>query len=232
MFAPEVIDATVDLLAALAGDGTALELGIGTGRIALPLSARGVRVHGVDLSRDMVEQLHAKPGSGAIEVTIGDFATTDAGRDFSLVYLVFNTVNNLTTQEEQVDCFVNAARHLRVGGLFVVEVGVPQLRQLPAGQTVHPFHLGDTHVGLDEYDVVGQGLVSHHFTKHGDEWQLQSIPFRYVWPAELDLMARIAGMALVDRFAGWDREPFTADSRSHVSVWRKHEEGDRRRPPP
>jgi SAM-dependent methyltransferase len=225
MFEPDVLGPTVDLLAELAGHGPALELAIGTGRVALPLRERGVEVYGIDLSPDMVGQLRAKPG-GDIEVTIGDFATAQVGPvgDFTLAYLVFNTIGNVTTQDAQVATFRNAARHLAPGGRFVIEVGVPDLQRLPPGQTDLVFHRSPDHVGVDEYDVVSQRLVSHHYTRigdHGDHYELLSMPFRYVWPAELDLMARIAGMRLRDRWAGWTREPFTAESGSHVSVWEK-----------
>jgi SAM-dependent methyltransferase len=220
-FDPAVIETTVDFLAGLAGDGAALELGIGTGRIALPLAERGVRVHGIDLSEAMVARLRAKPGADTIGVTLGDFATTRVEGEFSLVYLVFNTINNLTSQDEQVACFQNAAVHLRPGGYFVIEVGVPQLQGLPPGETVRPFHVSAERLGFDEYDVVRQGLVSHHHWLEGDGWHAVSMPFRYVWPAELDLMARLAGLRLRDRFGDWNREPFAAGSRKHVSVWEK-----------
>jgi SAM-dependent methyltransferase len=221
MFDPAVVDPAVDFLAGLAGGGAALELGIGTGRIALPLADRGVRVHGIDLSEAMVAQLRAKTGSEEIGVTIGDFATTRVEGTFSLAYLVFNTIGNLTTQDEQVACFQNVADHLEPGGCFVIEVGVPSLRQLPPGETAHVFDLSPTHVGVDELDPATQGLVSHHFSLVDGEWELGSIPFRYVWPAELDLMARLAGMRLRERWSGWNREPFTNESTKHVSVWEK-----------
>jgi SAM-dependent methyltransferase len=221
MFRPEVVEPAVDFLAELAGDGAALELGIGTGRIALPLARRGVRVHGIDLSEAMVARLLAKPGAERIEVTIGDFATTTVDGRFSVAYLVFNTINNLTTQNEQVACFQNVATHLEPGGCFVIEVGVPQLQRLPPGETVRPFDVSPTHVGFDEYDVANQGLISHHYSIVDGELEVVSMPFRYVWPAELDLMARLAGMRLRERWAGWEREPFTSDSRKHVSVWEK-----------
>jgi SAM-dependent methyltransferase len=219
LFAPEAVDPVVDFLAALAGGGAALELGIGTGRIALPLARRGVRVHGIDLSEAMVERLRAKPGGDAIPVAIGDFATTRVDGEFALAYLVFNTIMNLTTQDEQVACFRNVAAHLRPGGCFVVEVGVPELQRLPFGETIRPFDVGATHLGFDEYDVAAQGLVSHHYSLVDGAFELHSIPFRYVWPAELDLMARLAGMELRERWGGWRREPFTAESTVHVSVW-------------
>src|SRR4051794_9428378 len=215
MFDPAVVEPAVDFLAELAGERRALELGIGTGRIALPLAARGVTVHGIELSRAMVEQLRAKPGGDAIGVTVGDFASARAEGTFTLAYLIFNTIMNLTTQDAQVACFENVARHLEPGGHFVIEVGVPQLQRLPPGETYQVFDATAGHWGIDEYDVVDQGLISHHF--QGGE--RSSIAFRYVWPAELDLMARIAGMEPSARWSGWRREPFTADSRRHVSVW-------------
>jgi SAM-dependent methyltransferase len=221
MFQPEAVDPVVDFLAELAGGGAALELGIGTGRIALPLARRGVRVHGIDLSEAMVARLRAKPGGDEIPVTIGDFATTRVDETFTLTYLVFNTIGNLTTQDEQVECFQNAAAHLEPGGAFVIEVGVPSLRRLLPGQTVNTFAFSETYVGIDEFDVANQGLVSHHFRAAGDAFKKRSIPFRYVWPSELDLMARLAGMRLRERWSGWTREPFTSESTRHVSVWEK-----------
>jgi SAM-dependent methyltransferase len=221
MFDPAVVDPVVDFLAALAGDGAALELGVGTGRIAVPLRRRGVAVHGIDLSPQMVAQLRAKPGAEDIGVTVGDFATASVEGRFSLAYLVFNTINNLTTQDGQVACFQNVAAHLEPGGCFVIEVGVPQLQRLPPGETVRPFTVTPTHLGFDEYDVANQGLISHHYSVVDGRFELMSVPFRYVWPAELDLMARLAGMALQERWSGWRREPFTSDSLKHVSVWRK-----------
>jgi len=212
---PEVVAATVDFLVELAGEGAALELGIGTGRIALPLAARGVRVHGIDLSPDMVAQLRAKPGGGEIPVTIGDFSTSRVGETFSLVYLVFNTINNLTTQDAQVACFESVAAQLEPGGCFAIEVGVP------SPEPLRVFALSETHVGVDEYDAATQRLVSHHFSLVDGAWELRSIPFRSVSPAELDLMARLAGLRLRERWSSWAREPFTAESRRHVSVWEK-----------
>ena len=218
---PAVVEATVDVLAELAGSGRALELGIGTGRIALPLAQRGVPVHGIDLSQAMVARLRAKPGGEDIGVTIGDFATTAVDGTFSVAYVVFNTIMNLTTQEEQVACFRNVADHLEPGGCFVVEVGVPDLQRLPPGETVRPFHISETRWGFDEYDLARQGLISHHLELVDGRAEQVSMPFRYVWPAELDLMAELAGMKLRDRWSGWKREPFTSESRSHVSVWEK-----------
>jgi SAM-dependent methyltransferase len=221
MFDPAVVDPVVDFLAALAGDGAALELGIGTGRIALPLAQRGVPVYGIDLSEAMVARLRAKPGAEQIGVTIGDFATTTVEGHFSVAYLVFNTIMNLTTQDEQVACFQNAAAHLEPGGHFVIEVQVPALQRLPPGETVRAFTVNDTRLGFDEYDVVSQGLISHHYSVIDGRLEVVSAPFRYVWPAELDLMARLAGMTLRERWGGWKGEPFTADSSGHVSVWQK-----------
>ena len=221
MFAPAAVDPVVDFLAGLAGDGAALELGIGTGRIALPLAQRGVPVHGIDLSEAMVARLRAKPGAERVGVTVGDFATTTVEGSFSVAYLVFNTINNLTSQDEQVACFQNVAAHLGPGGCFVIEVGVPALQRLPPGETVRAFTVSPTRLGFDEYDVVSQGLISHHYTVTDGELEVVSMPFRYVWPAELDLMARLAGMRLRERWSGWTREPFTSDSDSHVSVWEK-----------
>jgi SAM-dependent methyltransferase len=221
MFDPAVVDPVADFLAGLAGDGAALELGIGTGRIALPLARRGVRVHGIDLSEAMVARLRAKPGAERIGVTVGDFATTTVEGRFALAYLVFNTIGNLTTQDGQVACFQNAAAHLEPGGRFVIEVGVPDLQRLPPGETIRPFAVTPTHLGFDEYDVASQGLISHHYTVVDGHLEQISMPFRYVWPAELDLMARLAGMTLEERWSGWRREPFTSDSTRHVSVWRK-----------
>ena len=221
MFDPAVVDPIVDFLADLAGDGDALELGIGTGRIALPLSKCGVRVSGIDLSKDMVAKLKEKPGADQIEVAIGDFATTRVEGTFTIAYLVFNTINNLTTQDAQVACFQNVADHLEPSGCFVIEVGVPGPRTFSADKRFTVFDFGDTHVGIDEYDAASQGLVSHHFSLIDGNWELLSMPFRSVWPAELDLMARLAGMSLRERWSGWKREPFTNESTKHVSVWEK-----------
>jgi SAM-dependent methyltransferase len=221
MFDPAVLEPVVDFLAELAGDGRALELGIGTGRVALPLTQRGVPVHGIDLSQSMVAKLREKPGGEDIDVTIGDFATTTVDGTFSLAYLVFNTIANLTTQEAQVACFRNVAEHLEPGGCFVIELGVPELRRLPPGETMCVFHASPTHWGVDEYDVANQGLISHHFNLVDGRFELLSMPFRYAWPAELDLMAQLAGLRLRERWSGWKREPFTSESTKHVSVWEK-----------
>jgi SAM-dependent methyltransferase len=221
MFEPAVVEPAVDLLAELAGAGSALEFGIGTGRIALPLAERGVPVRGIDASEAMVSRLRGKPGGDAIDVTIGDFATTRVDGQFSLAYLVFNTIFNLVTQDEQVSCFQNAARHLESGGAFVIENGVPELQRLPVGQNINVIGVDAREMSFDVYDVVTQGLTSHHFVI-SDE-RINSFPFegRYVWPSELDLMARLAGMSLRERWAGWKREPFTSVSSSHVSVYVK-----------
>ena len=220
-FDPAVVDPAIELLAELAAGGPALELGVGTGRIALPLVARGVDVHGIELSRAMVARLRDKPGGADVGVTIGDFATARVEATFSLAYLVFNTIMNLTTQDEQVACFRNVAAHLRPGGCFVIEVGVPDLQRLPPGETVRPFLVSERRWGFDEYDLARQGLISHHLELVDGRAEQVSMPFRYVWPAELDLMAQLAGMRLSERWSGWRREPFTSDSRRHVSVWRK-----------
>ena len=221
MFDPAIVGPAVDFLTGLVGDGRALELGIGTGRIALPLAERGVPVHGIELSSAMASRLRAKPGGDAVGVTIGDFATTRVDGMFSVAYLVFNTIGNLTTQAEQVACFGNVAAHLEPGGCFVIEVGIPELRRLPPGERFRVFSGIDEHWGIDEYDVATQGLISHHFEIIDDALERTSLPFRYVWPSELDLMAQLAGMRLRERWAGWTREPFTNESRQHVSVWEK-----------
>ncbi len=218
---PTVIDPVVDLLAELAGDGRALELAIGTGRIALPLARKGIAVEGIELSRAMAARLGAKPRGGAIPITIGDMSTTRVSQRFSLVYLVYNTINNLTSQEAQVACFRNAAAHLEPGGYFLVEVGVPPLQRLSPGETILAFDRSDAHWGIDEFDVVTQRFTSHHIRMRGETVERRSIPFRYVWPAELDLMARLAGLTPKERWGGWKREPFTSVSTSHVSVWQK-----------
>ena len=218
---PAVVDPMVDLLTELADGGAALELGVGTGRIALPLAARGVPVHGIELSEAMVARLRVKPGEERIGVTIGDFAAARVDGTFRVAYLVANTIMNLTTQDEQVACFQNVAAHLEPGGCFVIEVLVPGLRRLPPGERFQPFDVSPTHLGFDEYDVARQGLVSHHYWIEDNGIEVISPPFRYVWPSELDLMARLAGMRLRERWAGWQREPFTSESAKHVSVWEK-----------
>ncbi len=218
---PAVVDPMVELLVELAGEGSALELGIGTGRIALPLAQRGVPVHGIDLSEAMVAKLQAKPGAEQIGVTVGDFATARVEGAFSLAYLVANTIMNLTTQEEQVACFRNVAAHLAPGGCFLIEVAVPGLRRLPPGETFQPFDVSPNHLGFDEYDVARQGLVSHHYWIEDGGVEVLSPPFRYVWPSELDLMAQLAEMTLRARWEDWQRRPFTSESEKHVSVWEK-----------
>jgi SAM-dependent methyltransferase len=216
---PEVVDPIVSFLAELAGNGRALELGIGTGRIALPLSQRGIEVQGIELSRAMAGRLREKPGGESIGVTIGDMATATVPGPFRLAYVVANSIGNLTTQEAQVACFRNVAAHLEPGGRFVVELIVPDLQWLPPGERTRTFAFSDGHVGVDEYDVANQRLTSHHWRLRNGRWERFSVPFRYVWPAELDLMAQLAGMRLRERWGGWKREPFTSDSRKHVSVW-------------
>jgi SAM-dependent methyltransferase len=221
MFAPEVIDPTVDFLVALAGDGRALEFAIGTGRVAVPLSQRGVPVTGIELSEPMIAQLRAKADADSIPVIVGDMATTRAPGTYALVYLVFNTISNLLGQAEQVECFRNAARHLGPGGRFVIELWVPELRSLPPGKEATVWTTEPGYIGLDTYDVLNQQVVSHHF-RFGDDSQAQLFrsPHRYIWPAELDLMGQLAGFELESRNADWSGTEFTADSRSHVSVYR------------
>ncbi len=221
MFEPAVVEPVVDVLAELAGSGRALEFGVGTGRIALPLAGRGVSVHGLDASAPMVAKLRDKPGADQVGVTIGDFATTRVDGTFAVVYLVWNAITNLTTQDEQVACFENAAAHLEPGGCLVVEVDVPDLQRLAPGETVRAFNVTATRLGFDEYDVVSQRQVSHHLWRVGEVFETSSAPYRYVWPSELDLMARVAGLTLRHRWSDWTREPFTKDSTQNVSVWGK-----------
>jgi SAM-dependent methyltransferase len=221
MFAPETLGPTVDRLARLAGEGAALEFAIGTGRVAVPLAGRGVPVTGVELSPPMVEQLRTKADEVTIPVVMGDMATTVAPGEYSLVYLVYNTISNLLTQAGQVECFRNAARHLTPGGRFVIELWVPELRKLPPGQTATVWQSDPDYIGLDTYDVLRQHVVSHHFRfDESERAQLFRSPHRYIWPAELDLMAQLAGFELESRHADWAGTEFTADSRSHVSVYR------------
>ncbi|MEZ0446354.1 class I SAM-dependent methyltransferase [Cellulomonas sp. ICMP 17802] len=220
MFAPEVLGPTVDRLAALAEGGRALELAIGTGRVAVPLAERGVPVVGIELSRPMVDQLRTKVDEATIPVVVGDMATSRAPGEFTLVYLVYNTISNLLTQESQVECFRNAARHLAPGGRFVIELWIPELRTLPPGVEATVWHVEDGYIGLDTYDVLHQRVVSHHFRfDDGRQATLGRSPHRYVWPAELDLMAQLAGFALESRHADWSGAELTAGSRSHVSVY-------------
>jgi SAM-dependent methyltransferase len=221
MFDSGVIAQTVDFLESLADGGRALELGIGTGRIALPLAQRGIEVHGIELSQAMVDQMRTKPGGDAIDVAIGDFATTKVDGTFSVAFLVYNTIMNLTTQAEQVACFRNAAEHLEPGGCFVIEVLIPELRRLPYGQNVVPYNVSSTGWAFDVYDVATQATTSNYINVVDGRGSYRSIPFRYVWPSELDLMAQLAGLRLRERWDGWTREPFTHESRQHVSVWEK-----------
>ena len=230
-FRPDELEREVAFLAAQAAGGEigaatepgrVLELGIGTGRIAIPLLERGIEVAGIDLSPAMVARLRDKPGGADIEVVIGDFATTRVAGDFSLVVLVFNTINNLTTQDAQVACFRNAAAHLDLGGRFVIDVLVPDIRGLMPGETVRPFDVGTLHVGFDEYtDLANQQFSSHPYWNDGDHVRVNSVPFRFVWPNELDLMAQLAGMRLVERYEDWNRSPFHGDSTRNISVWEK-----------
>jgi SAM-dependent methyltransferase len=220
-FDPASVDPVVDLLAELAGDGRVLELGIGTGRIALPLAQRGVPVHGIDISTAMVAKLREKPGAGDIGVTIGDLSTTTVDGTFSLVYLVYNTISNLTTQAGQVACFQNAAAHLEPGGCFLIEVMVPQLQRLPPGETFQVFFGSQDYWGIDEVDVASQTATSHHIEFVDGRAERFSMPFRYAWPAEYDLMAQLAGMQLRERWGGWKREPYTSESQTHVSIWER-----------
>ena len=225
-FAAADVEATVDFLADLAGDGPALEFAIGTGRVGLPLSQRGVPTSGIDLSQAMLARIQEKPGGEQVPVTVGDIATTRVEGSYTLVYLICNTIMNLTTRDAQVACFRNAAAHLRPGGHFVIKTMIPELQWLPPGQTMHVFSSSESHWGIDEYDVANQGLISHHFQRTDDgRFELHSIPFRYVWPEEMDLMAEMAGLRLTERVEWWRREPFTSDSRMHVSVWEKPLDG-------
>jgi SAM-dependent methyltransferase len=221
MFAPEVLGPAVDRLARLAGDGRALEFAVGTGRVAIPLTERGVPVSGIELSQPMIDQLRTKADERTLPVIAGDMATASAPGEFAVVYLVFNTIANLLTQREQVACFRNAARHLVAGGRFVVELWVPELRRLPPGQPGLVFHDEPGRIGVDTYDVLNQLVVSHHFTfDDGKQARLFRAPQRYIWPAELDLMAELAGFELESRHADWAGSEFGADSPSHVSTYR------------
>jgi hypothetical protein len=221
-FQPSVLDPTVDLLANLALGGPALEFAIGTGRVALALSDRGVPVQGIELSPYMAQRLRAKPGADAVPVTIGDMTNTRVPGSFRLVYLVANTIMNVTTQDEQLAVFANAAIHLETGGCFLVEVIVPQLRSVPPGQVGRVFALDSDHVGIETFDdLVGQVAWSHHWTQVEGRLLRHSAPYRYVWPSELDLMARLAGLRRRDRWGGWDRSSFGSDSTSQVAVFEK-----------
>ncbi|MFE0695975.1 class I SAM-dependent DNA methyltransferase [Streptomyces sp. NPDC058869] len=220
---PAALGPTLDFLAELAGDGRALEFAVGTGRVGVPLRRRGVPVTGIELSEPMAAVLRHKVDEETLPVVVGDMATTVVPGEFTLVYLVYNTIGNLLTQDEQVACFENAARHLAPGGRFVIELTVPPLRFLPPGQAAVPFDVSERHLGFDTFDLVGQTLVSHHFTRDGDDGRYRrgTCRQRYAWPAELDLMARIAGLELESRAGDWDGTPFTDDSAKHISVWRK-----------
>ncbi|WP_020580319.1 class I SAM-dependent methyltransferase [Actinopolymorpha alba] len=221
MFALEVLGPTVDRLAELANGGRALEFAIGTGRVAVPLAQRGVSVTGIELSRPMIDQLRTKADEATIPVIVGDMATTVAPGEFTLAYLVYNAISNLLTQAEQVACFRNAARHLRPGGRFVIELWVPELRKLPPGQHATVWQVEPGYIGLDTYDVLHQQVVSHHFRfDESRKARLDRSPHRYIWPAELDLMAQLAGFELESRHADWTGAEFTAESRSHVSIYR------------
>ncbi len=221
LFEPAAIDSVVSFLADLAGDGEALELGVGTGRLALPLSQRGVRVHGTELSAAMVTRLQAQPGADQIGITIGDFATTKVSGTFRLAYLARNTITNLTTQDEQAECFRTVTAQLEPGGCFVIENYIPQLQRLPPGETTRVFAATPTHLGFEQYDIAAQIAVSHHYWLIDGQLETLSSPHRYLWPSELDLMAKIAGMTLRERWSSWNREPFTSDSTMHISVWQK-----------
>lgn len=215
------LDQTVAFLSDLAGGGAALEFAIGTGRVALPLQAAGVEIAGIELSEPMIAQLRAKPGGTDIPVMLGDMASTRVEGRFSLVFLVFNTICNLISQDQQVRCFQNAADHLTPGGHFVVETFVPPIQKVPMGQNIMAFDVSSEHWGIDEYDLATQRFTSHHLWARGETTVRRSMPFRFVWPSELDLMARLAGMELAGRWANWTKSPFTAQSPRHVSVWRK-----------
>lgn len=222
MFAPQVLGPAVDFLARLAGSGPALELAIGTGRVAIPLAARGISVTGIELSQPMVDQLRRKAPEQDLLVVTGDMATTTVPDEFSLVYVVWNSIGNLRTQDEQVQCFRNAARHLSPGGRFVIELWIPGIRRFPPGQAAVPFDVSDQHVGFDTYDMVTQQGTSHHYWRLDDGTARYGCSnFRYIWPTECDLMAQLAGLELEQRVADWDESPFTSDSQSHISVWRK-----------
>jgi len=220
-FDPDVLEAEVDFLADLAGNGRALEFAIGTGRVALPLRQRGIDVHGIEMSQPMLDQMLGKPGGDQIPYTVGDMATCRVDGTFQLVYLVFNTITNLLSQEEQVECFQNAAAHLSPGGSFVIDVLLPNLQRLPAGERFVPFDVSPRHLGIDEYDVPNQRLTSHHYWVSDEGARTHSSPHRYAWPAEYDLMAKLAGLALTQRWSNWRRDPFASDSTAHISVWEK-----------
>ncbi len=224
MFAPEVLGPTVDLLERLAEGGPALELAIGTGRVAVPLRERGVPMAGIELSEPMLARLRRKLDEVELPVAVGDMATTvvaGAG-SFALVFLVWNSISNLRTQAEQVQCFRNAAHHLRPGGRFVIDLWVPPIQRLTPGQVAVPMSIDEGHLVFDTYDLVTQECVSHHYHRDDDETiRYGAGHFRYLWPSECDLMAQLAGLELESRSADWSGSPFLATSESHVSVWRK-----------
>jgi SAM-dependent methyltransferase len=222
MYSTEVVEPAVSFLARLAGNGPALEFAIGTGRIGIPLMQRGVPVSGVELSAPMVKRLRSKVSEADLFVAVGDMATTTVPGEFSLAFLVWNSISNLRTQEEQVECFRNAARHLAPGGRFVIELFVPPLRRLPPGQIAVPFDVTEVHTGFDTFDLVAQGCNSHHYTRRSDGTIRYDVGhFRYIWPSECDLMAQLAGMELESRFEDWNGKAFTSESEKHISVWRK-----------
>lgn len=218
---PEILRLTVERLAELADGGATLEFAIGTGRVALPLAEQGVPVSGIELSNPMVEQLRAKAGGDDMNVVIGDMTSVKVPGDFSLVFLVFNTIDNLTTQDAQVACFQNAADHLSSGGRFVVETLVPPAQFLKMGETLRAFERSESHWGVDEIDVATQNYVSHHVWFEDGETRKFSVPFRFAWPSEMDLMAKMAGMELEHRWSDWEKSRFDAQSKRHISVWRK-----------
>ncbi len=221
-FAAEEVEPAVDFLVELAEGGPAVEFAVGTGRLALPLSKRLDTVHGLDFSTAMLDELRKKEGVDRLSLTVGDMTSTRVCDDASLVFLAFNTITNLRTQQQQVECFANAADHLKSGGRFVIEVGVPKLQGLPAGESIRPFDVSPNHLGFDEYiDRVNQISISHHYFVDGDQVRTSSPSFRYAWPSELDLMAQLAGMTLENRYANWQKDGFTGDSPTHVSVWLK-----------
>ena len=221
MFAEDTINQTCSLLEELAGNGRVLEFAIGTGRVALPLQERGVEIHGIELSQSMVDQLYSKPNADTINVVVGDMAKDRVFGEFQLVYLVYNTITNLITQEEQVDCFINAAAHLKPGGYFLIEDQIPTLQQLPVGKSISAFDATEEHVGIDEFDLASQLVISRHYWIEGESVEMFQSKHRYAWPGEYDLMARIAGLELHNRWAGWDRSEFGSESKSHISIWRK-----------
>jgi SAM-dependent methyltransferase len=225
MHRQEIVAATVEFLAQLSGDGPALEFGIGTGRIAVPLAERGVAVSGIDISPHMVAKLRERAVGRDIPVSIGDISTTKVDGSFSLVYAIWNTFINLLTQDEQVACFDNAAGHLRPGGYFVTDTmsPLPDLRRLPPGETARPFSIEADAFGFDEFELVDQHVTSHHYWIEDGLMQHWSSPCRYVWPSELDLMARMAGLTLHGRYADWDHAPLSAESSTVISVWQKPE---------